>query len=176
MGIKTMNIKKVLLAPVSLAVLAFLGLAGTSTKAAAGGWYDDNPKPFSAICQSNQAYSGGSPYTDCGSCSTAACPLDDATPQVLVPASTKKNYCFFLTDFTAENNNADKQIDLRNQSASRANPAIVVLASRYDGTGPTLAKQDWSTPLVFTGALYVDVHFPNNNLYITVSGYYDRCP
>jgi len=169
--------KKVVIASAiaSLAVFATLGLSGISMKAEAGGWYSNSPQPYNAICQSDQTNSGSTEYSghDCGS--TPSVPGTDGSVAILVPQISYK--CFFLTDYTATNNNGDREVDFRNgNGGSRAFPPNVVLASAYDGTGPTLSHQGWQTPIVFTSNLYSDVHFPNNNIIITVSGYYDRCP
>lgn len=160
-----MNVKTKLLALSSLAVCAAFGLSGISTTAEAGGWYNSSPQPFSAICESNDTTD---PYPTCGA-------APDGGVATLVPQVSYK--CFFLTDYTATNNNGDREVDLRNgNGGSRGFAPNVALASAYDGNGPTLSKQDWTTPIVFTSNLYTDVHNPNNNIIITVSGYYDRCP
>ena len=153
----------------SLVVCATFGLAGISTTAVAGGWYNPSPPLYSAICQSYQTEAGNNQYLghDCGS-------GPDGTPAILVPQV--KNMCYYLSDFTATNNNGPREVALRNgNGGSRSYPPNVDLVSAYDGN-ITLSKQDWTTPIVFTSNLWVDVQNPNNNVIITVSGYYDHCP
>jgi hypothetical protein len=164
-----MNITNRQLVLASLLVCATLGLTGISTTAVAGGWFSPSPQLYSAICQSYQTEAGNSEYAghDCGS-------GGDGTAAILVPL--QKYFCFYLTDFTATNNNGARQVALRNgNGGSRAFPPSVDLASAYNGN-ITQSNQDWTTPIVFTSNLWVDVQNPNNNVIITVSGYYDRCP
>lgn len=164
-----MNLKKYII-HLSVALLALFVLVGISTPAAADDLFNPffPPTPFNAVCQSGTFLLGSpSAYQGCETATTGN------PPAVLVPA--KPGQCFYLTDVTLFNNNGSREVDLRNASNSRAYPAAVVLASSYNG-GPTLTVQDWQAPIVFTGALYADVHTPNNNVYVTVSGYYYWCP
>ncbi len=155
-----MHINPQTLVPAWATAVAFLGLVAISTTAESNG-ASSSPQPFSAVCQSD-GVSVSSVYQDCG-----ANP-DGTVGPPLVPKLTKK--CFFLTDVTAVNNNAIKQLDLRNADGSRGTPAKVVY---FVPVGTTV--QGFQTPIEFDGDLYVDIHNPNNNLYITVSGYYAKC-
>jgi hypothetical protein len=162
-----MNIKKTLLVPASLALFAFLGLAGIPTTAKA----DDDRQPFSAICQSAQALSGDSRYVghDCG---------PDANPNILVRAVSHK--CIYLTDITVYGNNpvagGGHEVDLEDVTNSRSGPPKVVFVAPWIGQGASVASQDWQTPIVFTGPLFADVFSANNNIIVTVSGFYAKCP
>lgn len=147
-----------------LACAAF-GLVGISTTAKA----DDVKFPYSTVCQSaHEATNPGDDRFDGHDCGA------DANPQVLVPK--RWGYCFYLTDYSAENNNSpSKRVDLLNGTNSRANLPKAVLAAHYNG-GHTLTSEHWITPLVFDGNLYADVWGANGNVMITVSGYYAKCP
>jgi hypothetical protein len=152
----------------SLTVIACLVLVGMSTTAKA----DDDRQPFSAICQSFQTSSGDSRYAghDCGS--------PDANPAILVPAVSKK--CIYLTDITVFGNNpvagGGHEVDLEDVTNSRSGPPKVVFVAPWIGQGASVVSQDWQTPIVFTGPLFADVHDANNNIIVTVSGFYGRCP
>ena len=172
-----MNMKAKKLVTACVTAGAVFGLVGTPTIAKADwDWGVSQKTPFNAICQSSPA---GSAYQACETGTTDGSPINP-----LVPKSTKKNTCFFLTDFTAYNNNpiagGGRQVDLRDgNGGSRAFAAKVVYFLPYPsggGNGGSTTVQDFTTPLVFTDNLYPDVHNPNNNVFITVSGYYDRCP
>jgi len=71
-------------------------------------------------------------------------------------------------------------VDIRDgNGGSRAVPAKVVYFLPYNpaagGNGGSTTVQDFQTPIAFEEDLYVDVHFPNNNVWVTLSGYYDHC-
>jgi hypothetical protein len=165
------------LVPASLAVFAFLGLAGISTTATAGTWLNGNPQPFSARCQSDAA-NGSAQYAG-HYCDTGT----EGQVNVLVPQ--QNGSCFYMTDLTVYNNNpvanGGHEVEIED-GGSRAVPAAVVFVApwEYPGAGisnqPMVAHQDWQTPIVFWKSLYADVHSPNNNVYVTVSGFYNKCP
>ena len=161
----------------ALAAVSAMSFMGASTTVYADPHWN-NQSMVSVTCQSYLTLSAGSPYPDCGS------GPDGSVGAAIVPKSTKKNTCFFLTDVTATNNNpingGGRQLDIRNTN-SRANPAKVVFFLPYNptgtnGNGGSTTVQDFNTPIVFTDDLFVDVHTPNNNVFVTVSGYYDYCP
>ncbi|MFA6994717.1 MAG: hypothetical protein WC246_03770 [Candidatus Paceibacterota bacterium] len=167
-----MNIKAKKLVSACVTAGAFIGLAGISMAAEAGSWWGGAPKPFSVTCQSSTLGT----YVDCGT-------GPDGSVSVVVPKSLKNNTCFYLTDVTAVNNNpingGGRQVDIR-EGNSRANPAKVVYFLPYNpngtnGNGGSTTVQDFQTPIAFEEDLYVDVHFPNNNVWVTLSGYYDHC-
>ena len=161
---------------------AVLSLSGVSMVAEAGSWwFGDSPSPVNAICQSDES-AGGQTYQDCGNGA-----IDGAIPsQPLVPKSHRRNTCFFLTDFTAYNNNpinnGGRRVDLRDGDMNRSTiPAKLVYFLAYNSpqsgpNGGTTTTQDFETPVVFWNDLYADVYQPNSNVFVAVSGYYDRCP
>ncbi len=166
-----MNMKVKNLVAAFVAAGSVIGLGAISTAAEAGSWWGGSPTPFSVTCQSETV---GGVIQNCGS---------GDNPEVLVPWINKK--CFFLTDFTAYNNNpvdfGGRRVDLRDVTNGRGSPPKVVYFLPYDSAasannGGSTTVQSFQTPLVFTGNVYADVGNGNNNVFVTVSGYYDRCP
>lgn len=170
-----MNIKAKKLISLGAFASVFLGFSSISTTAEAIPWLTGAAVPTSVACMSKPY--NGSPYTPC----------DDPNNGNLLPViekSTKNNTCFYLTDVTAYNNNpvqtGGREVDIR-EGNSLANPAKVVYFLPYNpdqsqGAGGSTTVQDFSTPIVFADDLYVDVKNPNNNVIVTLSGYYDHCP
>jgi len=173
-----MNIKMKYLTLGSLSAFALLGMLTISVVARADYGSQDRIL-FSTVCQSNQQSASGNPRYNGHDCGTGG----DGSPAILVPQSTKKGVCFYLTDYTAYNNNSQSsaspshEVDFIDGSNSRATlPAVVLVAKYNSASAPDLTKDNWETPIVFHSDLWVDVHFPNNNIIITVSGFYDECP
>ena len=95
----------------------------------------------------------------------------------LVPKNGTK--CFFLTDFSGTNNNGTTTHGVRVIDGNT--PGSTPYSLVYTVPAPSTIVQHFSTPIVFSNAAGLHVYdfgyvTPNDTVFVSVSGFYDRCP
>ncbi len=141
-----------------------LGMIGMSMPVIATA--DDSDKIVNETCQ----------FVNAGVLGTKVCGSDGGEV-ALVPKNGNK--CFFLTDFSATNNNGSTihGVLVIDGNTPGSTPYSLV----YTVPAPSTIVQHFATPIVFSNANGLHVYdfgyvTPNDTVFVSVSGFYDRCP
>jgi hypothetical protein len=154
---------------------SLLGMIGMSMPAIA--MADTSYQIVNATCQfGNDDAGSGLPLTDGAPGGTKQC--GSAGGEVaLVPKSGNK--CFFLTDFSATNNNGSTIHGVRVIDGNT--PGSTPYSLVYTVPAPSTIVQHFATPIVFSNASGLHVYefgyvSSNDTVFVSVSGFYNRCP